>query len=399
MESHEVTGIRQGYHVVCYLHQLINGTKKSDTSIVSSVLHWASSGLWSAKSWYLTCKQLRLTTPPVQRCSSLARQCEWQPLSCAGRHGSPWQEHWERTSVDGSALPPSWGTKVRPCILVTSLPSLLKNTKLHKLHQPSSKWVYLNENNPYLSSSCQTFSLQSGCPSPGKSRSLICIRELCQLPPSASSALIPYYCPVWEAFHSAGSQAPHWWPGPLKTPKPCAEIQCHGGDAPPPHLVMMFDAKIAVVAGGAYRILGETVLFGIWFYSVSRMQTHVLGRAGTWWTADPVLSWHSCPQSLGRGSLCPTCTHSSPEWVSFLGTIQTLKPRLFPWPCLASSSSLPIHIWTLALHLAGASLFLYTRGRNRICAAKDSFLSLYQDWTYIGVNIPYYLPKAINKYN
>lgn len=44
---------------------------------------------------------------------------------------------------------------------------------------------------------------------------------------------------------------------------------------------MMFDAKIAVVAGGAYRILGETVLFGIWFYSVSRMQTHVLGRAGT----------------------------------------------------------------------------------------------------------------------
>lgn len=185
MESHEVTGITQGYHVVCYLHQLINGTKKSDTSIVSSVLHWASSGLWSAKSWYLTCKQLRLTTPPVQRCSSLARQCEWQPLSCAGRHGSPWQEHWERTSVDGSALPPSWGTKVRPCILVTSLPSLLKNTKLHKLHQPSSKWVYLNENNPYLSSSCQTFSLQSGCPSPGKSRSLICIRELCQLPPSS----------------------------------------------------------------------------------------------------------------------------------------------------------------------------------------------------------------------
>lgn len=211
MESHEVTGIRQGYHVVCYLHQLINGTKKSDTSIVSSVLHWASSGLWSAKSWYLTCKQLRLTTPPVQRCSSLARQCEWQPLSCAGRHGSPWQEHWERTSVDGSALPPSWGTKVRPCILVTSLPSLLKNTKLHKLHQPSSKWVYLNENNPYLSSSCQTFSLQSGCPSPGKSRSLICIRELCQLPPSSflgsHSLLLPCLGSIsfcWVPGHTDG---------------------------------------------------------------------------------------------------------------------------------------------------------------------------------------------------
>lgn len=68
-----------------------------------------------------------------------------------------------------------------------------------------------NENNPYLSSSCQTFSLQSGCPSPGKSRSLICIRELCQLPPSSflgsHSLLLPCLGSIsfcWVPGHTDG---------------------------------------------------------------------------------------------------------------------------------------------------------------------------------------------------
>ena len=45
-----------------------------------------------------------------------------------------------------------------------------------------------------------------------------------------------------------------------------------------PHLGMLLDAKVAACAGGTYRIFDETVHSSVWFSSVSRTQTHVLGQ-------------------------------------------------------------------------------------------------------------------------
>lgn len=103
---------------------------------------------------------------------------------------------------------------------VTTISS--ENFKLRSLHQPSLKWVYFNDNSPCLSSSYRTFLLHSSTPGQeflGVSPVVKGIPKVSLLSFLWLPGLGLFFTTALSqgAFHSpAGSQALHWYPGPLR---------------------------------------------------------------------------------------------------------------------------------------------------------------------------------------
>ena len=105
------------------------------------------------------------------------------------------------------------------------------------------------------------------------------------------------------------------------------------------------------------------------------------GRARAWQRADPALSWLSWPWGLGMGSTLSCLSSTQLIRESFLSGRNSdahTKTLVVGLPCLLIQ--LAHSCFNRGFAHGRDSFSLCTKGRSRTNIAKDSFLSLYQDW-------------------
>ena len=208
-----------------------------------------------------------------------------------------------------------------------------------------------------------------------------------------------------QPVHSEGDQLP-WSPKDVSSVRIPLSPQSWGlrfsdmDGMPHSPFGMLLDAKIAACAGGAYRIFGETVHSSVWFSSVSRMQTRVLGQGQDVTDSRPCTKLSLLTMRPGNGVHSVLPELYSAHQFPFRAQLGRSHQDSCRGPALLLIQ-LARSCFNRGFAHGWDSFSLCTKGRSRTDIAKDSFLSLYQDWEQhsIGVGFPCRLPRAIKKHN